>query len=175
MLSEDYMNDDSYVFISLLKTHKVLIGLYNRTENLTHRYHYKALSSILDLMKNDVDFVTVLLGYIWDILPTMDLLKLGIKKEEEMNKLGDLIRNLDVSNKNQTMAFNNVKIDEIYKKSIVKPYNFTLNRRSKLINDFRSTSTLYYDVVLPFNDKNYDPTSTDCRASRDLPFFYIGA
>ena len=100
--------------------------------------------------------------------------KFGIKKEEEMKKLGDLMRNLDIANENQTLVFNNISIDKIYdNEEIVKVSNFTSNRYSKLIYDFRSTITLYYDVVLPFHNKNYDGNSTDCTSIRDLPDFYL--
>ena len=90
-----------------------------------------------------------------------------------MKKLGDLIHNLDLSNENQTMLFKkNDPIKQIYYEDFLSVSNFILHRRSKLINDLRSTSTLYYDVVLPFHDKNYNPTSIDCTQKRDLPMFF---
>ena len=174
MLSERNLNERGPNLIKNSNTGSVLNKLWLRVNDLKNSLstpHYdELLNPILDLIDNSIDFNDLLRDYYLSDLPTKDHLKFGIKKGEEMRKLDDLIRNLDVSNENQKMVFDNLKIDEIYKKSIVKPYNFTLHKRSKLIFDFRSTSTLHYDVVLPFHDKNYDPT--DCTRAEDLPWFF---
>ena len=178
LLSEKYFNERSIVPITyrLDDTRLILSKLKDRLVNLWIRNytdHYnKLLKPIKDLIQGNIYFVYLLSFYYFGELPNQDNLNSGIKKEEEMKKLGDLIRNLNASNKNQTMAFNNISIEEIYEKQIVKVSNFTLNRYSKLTKDLRSTSTLYYDVVLPFHNKNYDPTSTDCKQKQDLPMFF---
>ena len=75
----------------------------------------------------------------------MDL-KSEFTKEEEVKQLSDLIRNLDLANENQLMSLQNIPIDYVYPKQIVSVSNFNLDRYSKLIYDFRSTSILYYDI-----------------------------
>lgn len=77
--------------------------------------------------------------------PPMDL-KSEFTKEEEVKQLSDLIRNLDLANENQLMSLQNIPIDYVYPKQIVSVSNFNLDRYSKLIYDFRSTSILYYDI-----------------------------
>ena len=167
------MNKSTAILDRLTQTKNVLKKLLFRIGNLNGRYftdyYDRLLNPILDLMDDNLDFVDLLWDYFWNELPNKDHLKFGIKKGEEVKKLSDLFLNLNVSNENQTLAF---KFDEIYNKRIVSVSNFTLNRPSKLIYDFRSTSTLYYDVVLPFHDKNYDENSTDCTTSLDLPYFF---
>ena len=121
-------------------------------------------------MKNDITFGYLLWDYFNGGFPNYSILKFGIKNIVEVNKHRDLIRNLDVSNENQTMAFHNIPPEDAYREEIVSVSNFTLNRHSKLIYDFRSTSTLYYDVVLPFHDKNYDEIY--CTHRWELPGFY---
>ena len=175
MLSEKNSKNRTAALSSFGDTSNVLKELQTRATNLNDRYHYKLLSTILVLMEDDIDFIELLSDYYWDDFPFKYNLKKSEFKNKEMKKLGDLIRNLDLSDENQTMAFNNVPIDEIYDKRIVKASNFTLNRPSNLNYDFRSTITLYYDIVLPFHDKNYDPTSTDCAHYRDLPTFFVGS
>ena len=167
------MNKRSDIFSRLDDSLDVLNQLRSMLTNLNDQYKYKSLSSILDLMKNDIDFFNLIIGYLYDQFPKKDYLKFGIKKEEEVKKLGDLIRNLDLSDENQTMAFKNIAIYEIFQQEIVKVTKFTLNGTSKLINNLRSTNTMYYDVVLPFHDKNYDPTSTECTRAINLPSFFI--
>ena len=178
MLSERTLNGRAPNVIKNSNTKSVLYALWRRVNDLksclSTPYYDELLNPILNLINDNIDFNDLLRNYYWSDLPTKDYLKFGIKKEEEMKKLDDLIRNLDVSNENQKMVFENLKIDKIYKKDIVKVSNFTLNRRSKLMFDFKSTSTLHYDVVLPFNDKNYDPTSTDCTHQQELPLFFTG-
>ena len=176
LLSEKFLNDRNNMLFKLVNKLTTLGALGERVSDLKERYstdyYDKLLNQVEHLMDASKDLASLIWYYIWDEFPLIDLLNVGIKKEEEIKKLGDLIRNLDVSNENQTMAFHNISIDEIYNKTIVQVSNFTLHRRSKLINDLRSTSTLYYDIVLPFNDKNYDPTSTDCTSKWDLPTFF---
>ena len=156
----------------------LLQDLHFRVGKLIVRYssdHYiKLLNPIADLIQENIDFAYILLNdYFKDKFPRRDHLKSGIKKEGEMKKLENLIRNLDLSNENQTMVFNNLKIEEIYEKRIIIVTNFTLHRTSKLLKDLRSTSTLYYDVVLPFHDKNYDRNSNDSINVWFLPFFFV--
>ena len=169
------MNNHTAITSRLVDKEKALGNLAVRIVNLKDRYstdHYdKLLNPILDLMRDDFFFIGLLSGYFNNQFPLGDDLKSGIKIDREMDKLNDLIRNLDVSNVNQTMAFHKVRTYNIYYKKIVSVSNFTLNRSSKLINDLRSTSTLY-DVVLPFHNKNYDGTSTVCKRVQDLPGFF---
>ena len=177
LLSETNLNNRKFIFETLDDRENVLKELRTRLVNLKDRYPTENYDNLLnpntDLIKDAIDFVDFLQSSFYNHFPRKDHLKLGIKMDEEMKKLGDLIRNLDVSNEAQTMVFHNISIGEIYHKQIALVSNFTLNRRSKLIYDFRSTSTLYYDVVLPFHDKNYDATSTDCTSKWDLPEFLI--
>ena len=142
-----------------------------RTHYETDNHYNNLLKPIEDLIGNSIMFSHLLKDYFLDVFPTEDYIKVGIKKEEEMKKLNDLILNLDLSNESQTMVFHNFPIDKVYKHRIVSVSKFTLNRRSKLIYDFRSISTLYYDVLLPFHNKNYDPTSINCTSRSDLPSF----
>ena len=176
VLSENFLNGPSIIGHVFLAEMIDLANLRDRASILAtiyslDNYYYDILSRFAHLINDNIDFVKLLENYFKHTLPAKDELKLGIKREEEMKKLGNLIRSLDVSNENQTMVFHNFPISEIYDKKIVKASNFTSNR-PKLINDFRSTITLNYDVVLPFHDKNYDPTSTDCTRSRMLPNFF---
>ena len=176
MLSETFLDRPSYIFTRLTRKRSTLKELRRRAFRLAtiyslDNYYYDILSRFVHLIDDNLDFVDLLANFVFDLLPVKDILKLGIKREEEMKKLGDLIRNLDLSNKNQTMAFNNLEINEIYDKQIAQVTNLTLHRRSKLIYDMRSTSTLYYDIFLPFHDKNYVPTYTDCTSKWDLPSF----
>ena len=178
LLSEKYLNNNVGILDRLVKTRLFLQHLRTRVQNLNDRYsneyYDKLLHPIADLISDNIEFVLELFwNYTDEKLPDKDHLRFGIKKDEEIRKLGDLIRNLDVSNENQTMAFKGVNINEVYRQQIIKISNFTLNRRSKLINDLRSTITLYYDVVLPFHDKNYDENKTDCTQRWDLPRFFM--
>ena len=175
LLSEKNLNNPTDIILRLDDTKEDLLKLYTRFDNLKKHYsteHYnKLLNPIAELIGDDIDFVYILWNYFSNYFPDIDNLKSGFKRDEEVKKLGDSIRNLDLSNKSQTMAFYNISIDEIFEQEIVQVSNFTLNRSFKLINDLRSTSTLYYDVVLPFHDKNY-VNSTDCTHHWDLPEFY---
>ena len=176
MLSQTYFDrDDDVYLIRLFDTQSVLKELQTRFANLKKRYSTVYLNQLLDpiddLMRDNLDFTYLLLRYFDDGYPLRSYLKFGIKKEEEMKKLEAVLRNLDLSNENQAMAFHNISVDEIYEKSILSVSNFTLNRHSKLIYDFRSTTTLYYDIVLPFHDKNYDE-KLDCKRKFHLPDFY---
>ena len=176
LLSEKNLNNRTGIVFRLYSSMLILNKLKTRVFKLKNRYstdyYNRLLNPIQDLITENIRFIYLLIGYFDTKFPYMDDLKSRIKKEKEMKKLGDLIRNLDLSNENQIMAFNNLKIEGIYNQKIVQVSNFTLNRHSKLIYDFRSTSTLYYDVVLPFHDKNYDGTSADCTIRWDLPGFY---
>ena len=159
----------------LIKTKSVLQEYWNKTSNLYNRFLYGQLKSSSEIIGNNTEFIDLLITYYSDHFTDKDYIKFGIQKEREVKKLGDLLDNLDELNKNQTIAFHNnmpTFVDIIYLKEIVSVSNLTLNRRSKLIYDFRSTSTMYYDIVLPFNDKNYDETSTDCTSASDLPLFF---
>ena len=176
LLSEKYLYNQTAFSTKFHRKAWSLQELYLRIIRLRIRYsknYYinNSLTSIMKTMADDIDFTYTLWDYYSNHFPTKDVLKFGIKKEMEMKILSDLIRNLDVSNKSQVMAFHNDNIDEIYKKGIVLVSNFTLHRRSKLIYDFRSTSTLYYEIVLPFHDKNYDGNSADCSNFWELPSF----
>ena len=175
LLDEENLNDRTDIKTSLIHTKKLLRQLESRFDDLKNRYptdhYYKLLNPIADLLDDDLDLVYLLWNYFLDYFPDFNLLKTGFKRDDEVKRLGDLIRNLDLSNANQTMAFNNIAIDDIYNKTIVQVSNFTLHRPSKLKYDLRSTSTLYYDVVLPFHDKNY-VNSTDCTRAKDLPKFF---
>ena len=173
LLSEKNLNERNYLQLRLYRTKAVLEELEYRVFNLNYRYHYKSLSSIVDLISQNIVFINLLKSYDKNGFPQVNHLKSGIEKLEEMKKLGDLIRNLDLSNENLTMAFHNLKIDEVYKSRIVKVSKFTLNRRSKLFYDFRSTITMYYDIFLPFHDKNYDETSTNCTNIHGVPLFFF--
>ena len=177
LLSEKYLNNHTDIKSKLTHTRNTLENLWIRFRNLKNRYstdqYDELLNPIEALLHEESVFPYLFWSFFKDYFPGMDLLKLGIKREEEMKKLGDLIHNLDLSNENQTMAFHKFPINEVHQQGIVKVSNFTLHRRSKLINDLRSTSTLYYDVVFPFNDKNYDETSTDCTHVQDLPWFFL--
>ena len=166
LLSEKYLNNRSAIVSRLVDKSGVLQSLVGRAMNLWTRYHYKSLYPFLNLMFDGLDFLDILWYCFHDQLPIKNVLRFGIKREEEMKKLGDLIPNLDLSNENQTMAFHNISIQQVYPKTIISVSNFTLNRHSELIYDFRSTSTLYYDLVLPFHNKNYDETSKDCTTNR---------
>ena len=171
MLSEKYLNH-WFAPYRLSNLNHILQKLWYRVVDLNDRYHYK-LTPILDVISENIDFTYFLISCFLNKLPTEDNVRSGFKREVEMKNLDDLIRNLDTSNENQTMAFNNLKIEEIYKQKIVKVSNFTLNRYSKLIFDFRSTITLYYDIFLPFHDKNYVGDLDDCTHIRELPSFFI--
>ena len=186
LLSEKYLNNrtdiESRLKYTILILNQLLIRvnnlkeLFNGIDNLegpySRIYYIKSLKSIADLMKDDYFFCYLLLDYFSGGFPNYSILKFGIKQNVEVNKLRDLIRNLEVSNENQTMAFHSIPPGDAYREEIVSVSNFTLNRHSKLIYDFRSTSTLYYDVVLPFHDKNYDENKTDCTHRWELPGFY---
>ena len=154
----------------------VLEELFSRFLNLKKRYstdqYDKLLNPIADLMGAEKVFPNLFWSYFNGFFKSMEISEFKIKKEIEVKKLGDLISNLNLSDESQTMVFHNLSIDVIYEQGIVKPYNFRLNSRSKIIYDFRSTSYLFYYVVLPFYDKYYDPTSTDCTRAEDLPWFF---
>ena len=168
------LNKRKTIFASI----DILFSLLNRFEMLKKRYPSKNYTTLLDpisdLITDDIKFANLLKGYYNSKFPQYGVSRFGIDEEEEFKKLGNLIRNLDLSNENQTMAFHNDHIDDIYGKMIVLPSNITLNTHSKLIFDPKSTSTLYYDVVLPFNDKNYKPNSPDCTSKNLLPLFFSG-
>ena len=176
LLSESYWNNHTAIGSRITRTQLNLPPLYFRFINLrelyTGVYYDKPLESIENLIMDGRIFVNLLADYIYHNQFPSGNLRFGIKKWEEIEKLRDLLRSLDLSNEYQTMALNDYKIDEIYEKRIVLISNLTLNRRSKLNNDLRSTSTLYYDVVLPFHDRNYDENSTDCTQKQDLPMFF---
>ena len=155
----------------LIKTKSVLQEYWNKTSKLYNSFLYPKLKSSSEIIGNNTEFIDLLITYYSDHFTDRDYIQFGIQKEREVKKLRDLLDNLDELNKNQTMAFHNNTLNVIYLNEIVSVSNFTLNRRSKLIYDLRSTSTLYYDVVLPFNDKNYE-TSTDCTRASDLPLFF---
>ena len=178
LLSEKYLNERSFIFSRLYDTRFILKELYIRFTNLKDRYYsddrYKYLNPIAALIRENIEFVDLLRSYFQHRFPYIDHLKFGIKREEEAKKLDDLIRNLDLSNENQTMVFHKIPTEDIYdREKILLVSNFTLNRYSKLIYDFRSTITMNYDIVLPFHDKNYDPTLIDCTSARNLPFFSL--
>ena len=177
LLSERYLNGRRSSRLIIMR--RVLEELYTRFGNLKDRYttdyRDKLLNPIKDLMANSIDFVKLLKSYDNQRFPYTDYLKFGIERAEEVKKLRALIRGLRyirLPNENYKMAFHNVPFNKIYDEGIVQVSNFTLNRRSKLFYDLRSTSTLYYDVVLPFHNKDYDPTSTECTIGWDLPFFF---
>ena len=177
LLSEKKLNERRFISSSINYARRVLINLSVRFDLLkitySTDYYNKLLNPISDLINDAVDFTHLLNGYfVYDQFPDKDSLKFGIKKQNEVKKLKDLILNLNVSNENQTLAFHDDKISQIYISKLVSVSNFTLNRSSKLINDFSSTSTLYYDVVLPFNNKNYD--EIHCTPYWDLPDFFKG-
>ena len=178
MLSEKYLNNRIDISSNRNYMISVLEDLRSRVGKLlihhpSERY-FKSLFPIISLIQENIYFTNILRGYFRNEFPFGNHVLSGINKENEMKKLEDLIRNLDVSNKNQTMAFNGTKIYEIYEKSIVQVSNFTLHRTSKLSDDLSSTSTLYYDIVLPFHNKNYDANSTDCKPWFELPWFFSG-
>ena len=177
LLSGKFLNEPSNIYTRVTEKLDVLKELRRRAFRLatiysSEDYYYDLLIRFVHLMDDNLDFVDLLRNYFWNVLPIKDHLKFGIKRNNEVEKLGDLIHNLDFSNENQIMAFHNFGINEIYRQRIIQVSSFTLHGRSKLINDFRSTSKLNYDIVLPFHDKNYDPTSTDCTIRWDLPYFY---
>ena len=176
LLSERYLNECPDIYYRLSDKVVVIRKLVRRVFKLRNTYSKKypfneQLTEFVNLMIDSIYFVNLLRNYFANQLPNT-ILKPDIKREEEMQKLDDLIRNLDISNENQTIAFNNVKLDEIYDTAILTVHNFTMNRYSRLIYDFRSTITMNYVIVLPFHNKNYDPTSTDCTRSRMLPNFF---
>ena len=176
LLSEKNLNIRTDIFTRLSHLEDVLDELDTRYDELRDRYllGFPSLYRVSKIMDNTTSFVHyVLRAFFWSLFPyRYD--QLNIKRKNEIEKLGDLIRNLDLSNESQIMVFNNFKIDdeEIYGKKIVQVSNFTLHRRSKLVYDFRSTSTMYYDIVLPFHDKNYDPRTKDCTRAKDLPRWF---
>ena len=169
LLSEYYLNNPTDIIYRLGLTKIALQDLWVKVDKLNSRYNYKPLSSILNKIDKNIDFVGLLWSYFANRFPSTYNSTYG---DEEFKKLGNLIRNLDVSNENQMMAFHNLPIGEIYHQQIVLVSNFTLNRDSKQPSAFKITSTLYYDVVLPFLDKNYDESSTDCTQKRNLPLFF---
>ena len=177
LLSEKYLNNNTDIVFRLYNSTWALNNLYSRFLTLKNRYsvdyYNRLLNPIADLIGENIDFFYLLIDYFENRFPLSDNSKSGIERKEEMKKLSDLTRNLDVSNKNQTMVLNNLSIDEIYSKRIVQVSNVTLHKIFKLVKDFRSRSTLHYDVVLPFNDKNYDANSTDCTRAKDLTWFYL--
>ena len=176
LLSEANLNDPTDIFTRLAHITSVLRELDTRFAKLDERYLGTSISwsiyGVLKIMRNTTHFVHYVLRCLfWSQFPYSGDFS-SIETMNEIEKLEDLLRDLDLSNENQTIAFHNYKIKKTFEQNIVKVSNFTLNRYSKLIYDFRSTSTMYYDVVLPFHDKNYDETSTDCTRARDLPTFY---
>ena len=179
------MNNFSEIFFNKFESpRRAFNKLYTRLNDLknNHKKDYSLssnelriflLNSIQNTMRQTMDFVDVLEYYFkYNKLPQMSISKFGIKKEEEMDKLGALIRNPSLSNENQTMVFNNVKIEEVYYEGIVQVSNFTLNKDSEPNNVLKSTSTLYYNVVLPFNNKNYPTTYPICTKTSHLPKFF---
>ena len=169
------MNNRTDIRSKLTQSRNVLEYLWLRFRSLKNRYssaqYDKLLNPIEALMNEETVFPYLFWFYFKDYFPSKEIVRSRINRSEEVKNFGDLIRNLE-SNENQTMALRHQTIDEIYHHGIVKVSNFTLNRHSKLINDFRSTSTLYYDVILPFNDKNYDGNSANCTRLQDLPWFF---
>ena len=172
------LSKNLYKLTTISTSINILNSLMSRFAMLKKRYpskHYtKLLDPISDLMADDVKFAYLLKSYYDSKLPNLDLPKFGIETDTELEKLDDLIRNLDLSNKNPIMVFHNAKIDTIYSQKIILPSKITLNSHSKLINDSRSTSTLYYDIILPFDDKDhiYHLNPNNCTHRRDLPSFF---
>ena len=177
LISEKFLNDETNIYARFIYEVSILKELRRRAFRLAtiyslDKYYSDLLIRFIHLIEDNIDFVYLLENYFSNALPVKNNLKLGIKRNNEVEKFGDLIHNLDFSNANQMMALDNLSIDVLYKKEILKVSDFTLHRRSRLIYDLRSTSTLYYDIVLPFHDKNYVPTSTDCTSRLDLPSFF---
>ena len=187
LLSEKYLNNFSKAFFSKFEGPRVVFNeLYARLNNLKNnhmkssnvyrnQYRISALTAIQKIMRQTLDFIEVLEDFfeLYD-LPQMTISRFGIKEEKEMEKLSALIHNQSLSNENQTMVFDNVKIDHVYEEGIVVASNFTLNRDSSEPNNvLKSTGALYYKVVLPFHNKNYPTTYPRCTSTYHLPrFFY---
>lgn len=178
LLSEEHLNDP-YVapYFNILDTRATLnrvwfefYELYDRSNGIISDSNYKSLGSILDKIQKNMKFTDFLMEYFSNKLPTEDYIKFGFKKEAEMKKLGDLIRNLDISNDSQTIAYHNLSIGEIYEKRFVLVSNFTLHTHFYQVPTYAATSTLYYDIILPFHNKNYDSTSKDCTSRSRLPY-----
>ena len=178
LLSEKYLNNFSpIIFSKFTAPRKVVNELYTRLINLMNRhstnYYDNLLNPIADLMRKNLDFIDLLDGYFnKNQFPQMSISKFGIKEEKEAKKLSNLISNEDLSNENQTMVFQNIPIQQVYREAIVVVSNFTLNRSSEPNNNLRSTSTLYYNVVLPFQNSRYPETYPRCTSQFNLPPFF---
>ena len=151
----------------------VLKGLYTRFNNFKKRFGpYKPFETIAEKMEMSIALVELLSDYYSEHLPSKKYDKLNVTKQSELTKLNDLVRGFELS-EDETFAFQDDLISQVYSKRIVKVKKFVFHRHSKLIYDLRSTSTLYYDIILPFNVGSYDPTSTNCTSKHFLPFFFF--
>jgi len=181
LYSERYLNQNESILDSLDEMGKNTTELrykIEQSESEEQNDQYFVLSKLL-LTRNQISKLTHLIEYLssfFDNKFPQENSKIPdqIGKKELKLKLKSIIENLNVT-ENQTSAFIDVPIYEIYEKQIVKP-KFTFFRLSKLSYDFRSTGQLELDIVLPFEDKIYNKINNDvkidCLKAKDLPKFY---
>ena len=76
----------------------------------------------------------------------------------------------------ETFAFQNKAIDEIYEEHIYHFHSFELfvprNLKDLLDPKIRRTATLYSEIWLPFENKNYNSSETNCQKKENLPLFF---
>lgn len=91
-----------------------------------------------------------------------------------LEKLEDVLRSVDTDEETQTMVFHSDFIEEIYQKRIVRGHfmKFAMNNPSKNFYDVKANGTLFYEILLPYNNKKYDPTEP-CVLRKDLSLFFV--
>lgn len=82
---------------------------------------------------------------------------------------------IDLMRKNaaedQTMAFHYKTIDDVYDLPILSSPRFKFERKTRVIYEFTSYLTMYYQIAFPFHGDSLD-SSEECLSADELPPFF---
>ena len=95
----------------------------------------------------------------------------GTYKDGHYEMFENLINKLEIE-KNQTMAFENYFLSEVFEKQIISKPTLKLNRFSKVIQNFKTNGTFTFFLALPFYNSNYLGNGP-CIFASSLPKFFV--
>ena len=170
--SEYYLNGPEFYRIQTQR--KYFDSIWERLESVKNRTDPADLTRFLEILRGvqgrPEKLISYLLPFQVNQFQPYDMYGLMPNKYAMMETLRQILKDLYVS-VNQSLAFENDFIEEIYKQPIVSRPKFTFNRMSKVLYDTTSYGTLRYQIVLPFANALYD-YSRPCVPSSDLPRFF---
>ena len=123
-------------------------------------------------MLKGIELIRHLASLYAEQLPQTDAHGLRLGKIKMFGKFeSEIERIAQDANESQTAAFQFDLITDVYKKQIVRMGKFVFHKKSKIVFDLRSTGTVNFEIVIPFEDTELK-AGKDCVSTADLPEFF---